>query len=622
MPVSADLTQFSFTADYAYSMNAAQDGWWSGVWGILRSYKTLQPNLYNLGNTLVTQSSIANSDQFKFGVCPIGAPNRVHDVTAVLANDVLDNSLNVVIPANAAMDSDGDGTGDNLGAPLDTEGGTLVYNPRPTELFFQPPPVPGEELPDPVKVAEGPLHDPTAMLLVRTDDLVATGKINPSDRRACRRLDARDLGCKVELKEGVPMEPLVLRANAGDCIQVWLRNRLPVDAPDLAGYNTLLQMVIRDRDRLMQDEQSVVTFNNNLIKPSSHVGLHPQMVEYDVTLSDGTNVGINPQTQTAEPTGRRRTKRYIWYAGDLSYDPATNTLNHTDVEFGGTNLIPADNIKQGQKGMVGALVIEPKGSSWNDSLAELEQVPNRQDGGETTVGTRADLRINEETSDQFEDLVVMAQKGLNHRFKDGSAVPNIASEGQGIPEDSHDSGQKGINYGSEPAWFRFGIAADANFGNAGAPGTLGSSDAELMFSNSLSGDGPDPGSENDYPWTGFFTAPKGKEARIRLLQPTGVGRGSTFDLHGHVWARDPYLPETPSCLTASTLASCGLSSVSIGDNPLAWYLGGQESWMPYGHFDIVLPSAGGVNEVTGDYLFRDHASFGVTDGIWGILQVD
>ena len=207
----------------------------------------------------------------------------------------------------------------------------------------------------------------------------------------------------------------------------------------------------------------------------------------------------------------------------------------------------------------------------------------------------------------------MKQSGLNHRFVNGEAVPNIASEGAGLPEDSHDAGQKAINYGSEPAWFRFAIQPDAGFGNAGAANTLGSVDAELMFSNSLVGEDPA---------TPVFTVPKGRQTRMRVLSPAGVGRGSTFDLHGHVWARDPYLPEDPTCLTAPTLANCGLSSVSIGTNPLAWYLGGQESWMPSGHFDVVLPLAGGKNKIAGDYLFRDHASFGVTDGLWGILRVE
>ena len=52
----------------------------------------------------------------------------------------------------------------------------------------------------------GPLHDPTAILYVRKSDLdPVTGKLKP----------------------GIPVEPLVLRAAAGDCINITLENRLP-----------------------------------------------------------------------------------------------------------------------------------------------------------------------------------------------------------------------------------------------------------------------------------------------------------------------------------------------------------------------------------------------------------
>ena len=87
------------------------------------------------------------------------------------------------------------------------------------------------------------------------------------------------------------------------------------------------------------------------------------------------------------------------------------------------------------------------------------------------------------------------------------------------------------------------------------------------------------------------------------------------------------LPERASA--GYWLQAPGLSSVSIGFNPLGWYLGAQENIVPGQHFDIVLPSAGGVNGATladctnglCDFLWRDHASFGVTEGIWGILRV-
>jgi len=98
---------------------------------------------------------------------------------------------------------------------------------------------------------------------------------------------------------------------------------------------------------------------------------------------------------------------------------------------------------------------------------------------------------------------------------------------------------------------------------------------------------------------------------MRLLEPTGAGRGTTFNLHGHAWQRDPYI------------AGEEVASQTIGDNPLGMILGHQESITPAAHFDIVpLNGAGGANAVPGDYLFSDQGSFGTTSGLWGILRVE
>ncbi|NIR44918.1 MAG: hypothetical protein GWN51_09160, partial [Gemmatimonadetes bacterium] len=137
-------------------------------------------------------------------------------------------------------------------------GGTLVYNPR-TENG-------------------GPLHDPTAILYVRSADLGGNGK----------------------LKAGVPIEPLILRANAGDCVELTLRNKLPnfgTPMPDHDGFNTLPMIIDQ--------------FNANHVVPSRKVGLHAQLVEYDVTRSDGADVGTN-QAQLANPG---KSVSYQWYVG-------------------------------------------------------------------------------------------------------------------------------------------------------------------------------------------------------------------------------------------------------------------------------------------------------------------
>ncbi len=186
---------------------------------------------------------------------------------------------------------------------------TLVYNPRETN--------------------GGRLHDPTAIMFFRSEDIdPISGQVKPS----------------------VTIEPLILRASAGECIEVALTNKLPAGPQfDLDGFNTLPMIVER--------------FNANQVKPSGDVGLHPQLVFFDVTRSDGMNVGFNP-VQTASPG---QTVTYQWYAGDVTVGN-DNIGVATPIEFGATNLSSADPIKHSNKAAIGALIIEPKGATWNDSV--------------------------------------------------------------------------------------------------------------------------------------------------------------------------------------------------------------------------------------------------------------
>jgi hypothetical protein len=179
------------------------------------------------------------------------------------------------------------------------------------------------------------------------------------------------------------------------------------------------------------------------------------------------------------------------------------------------------------------------------------------------------------------------------------AVPNISAEGPlGPPEDPQDSGQKAINYGTDPLWFRLGIAPSTPFGlihrNAALENTI-----PQVFSNSLVG-GEDPQTEV------YAASPTGpQEGRVRLLMPGGHARGTTYTLHGHNWQRQPYIN----------------GSSEIGDNtdPGSEYYGTQEGINPAGHWDIVT-NLGGYFDVEGDYLFRDQASFGSYQGLWGLLR--
>jgi hypothetical protein len=221
------------------------------------------------------------------------------------------------------------------------------------------------------------------------------------------------------------------------------------------------------------------------------------------------------------------------------------------------------------------------------------------------------------------------QRGLNQKYKDGTPVENVAAEGV-VAEDSEESGQAAVNYGSEPMWHRFGLAPNAPFGHAGAggpgegagPGYGDVPNAHEAYSNVLAA-GTDP-------VTPVFTARPGQELRFHLLEPAGVGRAGVFALHGHVWQRAPYVCPGSSRLGLAnncnptgfypTLPGFEVGSRAIGTSATSMYLGGQESVLPGAHFDIVTP-AGGTNGVPGDYLFRDQAAFGNTSGLWGIVRV-
>lgn len=850
--------------DRLYQIDTSQDGLWSGVWGIMRSATAIPTSI---GNSKVPRCKMYAANSGTFGgtdlcslpnnlkptllqledgtdfqhSCPKDAKVRHYEVTAVLANEILSNDLGTAIPSQNGLKS---------------EGGTLVYNPRSTKLSIQFQDENGDKQTS--EVGTGPLHDPTAILFVRTKDIDEnTGK----------------------LKSDSSVEPIVLRAAAGECIELVLHNRLPDDRnkmPDLNGYTSLSGIVphnLKTSEDSVPDldnaDSSLTTFNNNAIRPSNRIGLHPQLLHYNVQHADGNNIGINRMGTT--PPGR--SKIYHWYAGALNNDRETElnkscpqttqeetkltesleieqekaslqsisefvmqedfvagiteilqqnrfspeqiaslqaeiqpeitksgcfgnemipanadkiadsvsiapfhpdgaplvskqfdlftqngkpvleahlncvrdligkvdvlmaadrttptgnfreamihkfvelqegrgylspgepdpivqalkklsniplnnnaaqnpfwirntvTLEESglvpqisrvfrrmlksneidcrfeDVEFGGTGLTPPDRIKQGQKGAVGALIVEPKNSDWQESRDD--QVNDRQKPGNKRM-TRATATVRYEVDGEnatrtFRDIAFIHQKGLNFRYQNGDAVANLAAEKElanentalTAPEDAHDSGHMAINYGSEPLWFRFGLPPDTPFGKEGFGGVHNAWQA--FRNNCCTNGGTATSADNNVgePYIPVYTAEAGQEMRIRTLMPTGVGRASTVELHGHHWLRDPYLAQkvekTQHGAFPHGIAPHGslfhdggqddwhMPAKCIGQNALAMTMSGQESVTPMAHFDMVFPRAGGIKGVAGDYLWRDRGGFGITNGLWGIVRVE
>jgi hypothetical protein len=179
---------------------------------------------------------------------------------------------------------------------------------------------------------------------------------------------------------------------------------------------------------------------------------------------------------------------------------------------------------------------------------------------------------------------------------DGAPADNHPAEPEGCQgaEDSEDSGNKAVNYRTEPMWFRAGYDPGADFGLTN----------DVDYANVLSN-----GKTGGDPAVPVFKAKAGEEVRIRVVQSGGHPRNHVIAVHGHGWEREPY-------------AAGAVPSQHIADNPLSQVYGAQAGMGPANHFDLVLRNgAGGAFKVPGDYLIRDMASFQFDAGIWALLRV-
>ncbi|MEQ1620926.1 MAG: hypothetical protein ABL919_05935 [Methylococcales bacterium] len=492
-------------ADIAYFPGAATDDIWNGLWGIMRTYNG--KGSFNAQYPAPTLAKLPSNPTGK-ALPPMNCAKNAKGVQL----DPKCVSMTGICPSNAPK------LNFKVHAFLakDLLGGPLVYN------------------------ASAGLNDPGAIMYVRDGDF--SQKTN-------------------RLKPGVPIEPLILRAHAGDCISLALVNHLPADlgTTQADGYNTL-PMIVEG-------------FNNNDIVPSSYVGLSPQLLEFDTLSGSGLNVGFNSKlwTQGAPATAAPgATVNYKWYAGRdiIVNDPAAKInpqrRSAEPVEYGAINLLPADRIKQTSKGAIAAMIIEPLGSTW------VEDTKSRASATITLVnGVK-----------QFREHVLIFQDDLNLQ-QNGQAVKNLAQA-----EGYTDSGQKGFNYKTEPLWARMGFAANEplEFTN------------KRDFSDVLHGASETP----------IFTSKAGEEVRMRVLQTGGHARNHVFHVHGHGWQEEPFLN----------------GSTVMGVNNWSEWMGSEPGIGPGSHLNLLLTNgAGGYFKTPGDYLYRDQTSFQFDGGLWGIFRV-
>jgi hypothetical protein len=501
--------------DYLYSPSLDESGIANGLWGLFRSY---DPTKLATGLKALPNNPVGPTAPVTYATCPASLPaaqRKTFNITAVTSETALAGQ-----------------------SPYPK---VIVFNDRDdsTTDFSKK------------KV----LFNDLGIMYVRSEDL--------------------NNGA---LRKGVPVEPLVLRANAGDCIEVNLTNGIFIDA---ANYPA--------------NTAAVLKFDFNMPPPlngpaypqkvSRFVGLHPQLLSYDPATSSGVNVGWNTQGQ-AVPTDQAvpfgKTIKYQWYAGKI--DRAANgTLSYTPVEFGSLNLFPSDPEFQHINGLFGSMIIEPAGSTWKcgeaTSLAQCDPPVVGAPPAPYPPASRTSATVTLPDNTTFREAAIMISDtmrivGINGNYDGGTSTG-------------------AVNYRVEPWSFRYANNLTGDF--------------SCMLSNQLQQafNPPPPLTPMGDPKTPIFTAEVGVPFRFRMTHPFGTGNSQVFILNGHVWQRNPYKNE----------------STVIGNNNLSQWIGSRDNHGSTDHFDLVIDKAGGEGGQAGDYLYTVFQPLQARTGTWGLFRV-
>ena len=200
-------------------------------------------------------------------------------------------------------------------------------------------------------------------------------------------------------------KPLILRANAGDWIEITLHNLLNPEQP----------VVYHDYPSMPLDFPH---------KPSNRVSLNPQFLKYDPVQSSGVNVGYNDVEQTVAPGEKIR---YLW---------------HADKEYGSCIINSFGDLRNHRHhGLFGGIIIEPVKAVWFDGL----HCPEKHYGEQAVVTAPG--------TEPFREFVLFAQNGIRLLNKNGALIKtteqDMENEGEHGAPDHEDTGEKGYNYRSE-----------------------------------------------------------------------------------------------------------------------------------------------------------------------------
>ena len=324
------------------------------------------------------------------------------------------------------------------------------------------------------------------------------------------------------IKAGKNPDPLVLRANEGDCIEVTLTNKLTTAL--LAHKGTA------DGDALVPGETTSTGRTMGL-----RVSMHPGMLQYDVRGSDGAAIGFNKDSTV----GPGKSYTYRWFADDV-----------TPGEIGAVNITDFGDARgHRHHGLFAGLVVEPKNSTWTDPAT----------GRPLASGANADIRVPGRPD--FRESVVQYSDGLNLRTAAGAIITDPVAHapepGDGPAAlDPEDQGEKAFGYRNEPFRHRLGYEPVANT----APDGRAMAD---VYDSERHGD----------PATSMMRAYSGDELRVRVLQGSDKPRQHAFGLDGHGFKLQPDDPDgrtvgVASGITVGTAINAQMGATGVAGDYL------------------------------------------------------
>ncbi|WP_169747443.1 multicopper oxidase domain-containing protein [Belnapia moabensis] len=354
-----------------------------------------------------------------------------------------------------------------------------------------------------------------------------------------------------------PAVPLVLRCREGETVRVRLTNGLP-PGTKLRPEPFAPRVPVEERN----------PFSNRPERPvSSQVSMHADLLRYDVTKSDGANVGrnVDASPQSAAPGGPAVV--YEWHTDRPP--PSAENPNPNGGEPLGPLLLQdmADFRNHRHHGLIGALIVEPKDATPLWVRPGQQTATGKQEAWD---GPRATLVVNgEHGKERIEEVVLLLQDGLRHYLRGNIHMP-IADEPPGAGEDEpdhEDQGQKGFNYRSEPV----------------------GPDIQRILQGKTEG-----WLSNPHPATPVFRVPKRSTVRLHLIGATDKPRNQSFTVHGVTWPEYRFLGQKKGPFVASEAA------ITTGTART---------------FEFKVHGAG-------DYAYRSGIlKWAVPQGLWGILRV-